>query len=112
MGRKNILFIFTGSISCYKACEAVAKLRQNHNVQTVLTASASKFIGSATLEALTGNVVLTDTFGEGKALDHIHEVRKSDVIVITSANFINKISKVLGMILRRPCFLPMTLKNL
>ena len=98
MENKNILFIITGSIACYKACEVVAKLRQKNKVQVVMTKSAQEFVGTATLEALTSNPVLTDTFEKGKALDHIHEVRKADVIIIApaTANFINKISQGIG----------------
>lgn len=91
---KKILFILNGSIACYKACEAVAKLRREYQVQCVMTDSARKFIGTATLEALTGLPVLTNTFEPGKALHHIDEVRKADAIVIApaTANFINKIA--------------------
>ena len=68
MENKNILFIITGSIACYKACEVVAKLRQKNKVQVVMTKSAQEFVGTATLEALTSNPVLTDTFEKGKAM--------------------------------------------
>lgn len=95
---KNILVMVTGSISAYKACDLVARLRLNNKVQVVMTKSAQKFIGTATFEALTGNQVLTDTFEPGKALDHIHEVRKADVIVVApaTANFINKMAQGIG----------------
>lgn len=91
---QNVLFIMTGSISCYKACEAISKLRREYNVQVVMTKSAKKFVGESTPEALTGKSVLIDTFEKGKALDHIHEIRKADVVVIApaTANFIGKIA--------------------
>ena len=47
----NLLFIFTGSIAGYKACDAVSRLVQKgHRVQVVATAAALKFVGAATLE--------------------------------------------------------------
>lgn len=96
--KQKILFIMTGSISCYKVCEAISKLRQTYSVQVVMTKSATQFVGSATLEALTGLPVLTDTFEPSKALHHISEVRNSDIIVIApaTANFIAKISNGIG----------------
>jgi phosphopantothenoylcysteine decarboxylase/phosphopantothenate--cysteine ligase len=66
MSKSNILFIFTGSIACYKAVSVVSKLVQAGNdVHCVLTKSSSKFIGKTTLEGLTGNKVHGDLFEEG-----------------------------------------------
>lgn len=95
MSKSNILFIFTGSIACYKAVSVVSKLVQAGNdVHCVLTKSASKFIGKTTLEGLTGNNVHGDLFEEGSVMGHIHLLRKADMVVVApaTANFINKIA--------------------
>lgn len=91
----NILFIFSGSIACYKACEAVSRLVQNgHKVRTVATASALKFIGPATLEGLTGSAAMTDIFASGSAMDHINLTRWADLVIVcpATANTINRLA--------------------
>lgn len=91
----HILFIFTGSIACYKAVNVVSKLAQEgHQVQCVMTPSASQFIGTATLEGLTGLRVHTSVFEEGQIMGHIKLIRDADIVVVApaTANFINKIS--------------------
>ena len=66
MSGSNLLFVFTGSIAGYKACEAVSRLVQRgHRVRCGATAAALKFIGPATLEGLTGSPVLSDLFEPG-----------------------------------------------
>ena len=89
----NILFIFTGSIACYKACDAVSRLVQNgHKVRTVATASALKFIGPSTLEGLTGSAAATDIFASGSAMEHINLTRWADLVIVcpATANTINR----------------------
>ena len=91
----NILFIFSGSIACYKACEAVSRLVQNgHKVRTVATPSALKFIGPATLEGLTGSAVMSDIFASGSAMEHINLTRWADLVIVcpATANTINRLA--------------------
>jgi len=88
----NLLFILTGSIACYKACDAISQLVQReHRVRTVATASALKFVGTTTLEALTREKVATALFAEGAALEHIDLARWADVVVVcpATANTLN-----------------------
>ncbi len=95
MSGSNILFIFSGSIACYKACEAVSRLVQNgHKVRTVATPSALKFIGPATLEGLTGSAVLSDIFASGSAMEHIALTRWADLVIVcpATANTINRLA--------------------
>jgi phosphopantothenoylcysteine decarboxylase/phosphopantothenate--cysteine ligase len=99
MSGSNILFIFTGSIACFKACDAVSRLVQRgHTVRTVATPSALKFIGPATLEGLTGSPALQDTFAPGAALEHINLTRWADAVVVcpATANMINRFAAGLG----------------
>jgi phosphopantothenoylcysteine decarboxylase/phosphopantothenate--cysteine ligase len=86
MSGSNLLFIFTGSIACYKACDAVSRLvRRGHRVRTVATVSALKFIGPATLEGLTGAPVLSDAFAPGSAMEHINVTRWADAVIVCPA---------------------------
>lgn len=95
MLKSKILFVFTGSIACYKAVNVVSKLVQaGHQVTCVLTSSAEKFIGKATLEGLTNQRVHSDLFQEGSVMGHIHLMREADLVVVApaTANYINKIA--------------------
>jgi phosphopantothenoylcysteine decarboxylase/phosphopantothenate--cysteine ligase len=92
---KNVLFLLTGSIACYKACAAISKLAQaGVTVQTVATPSALKFVGTATLEGLSSRPVFTDVFEPHRALDHIELARAADLAVVcpATANTINRLA--------------------
>ncbi len=95
MSGSNLLFVFTGSIAGYKACETVSRLVQRgHRIRCVATAAALKFIGPATLEGLTGSPVLSDLFEPGRALDHITLTRWADAVVVcpATANTLNRLA--------------------
>jgi phosphopantothenoylcysteine decarboxylase/phosphopantothenate--cysteine ligase len=86
MSGSNILFIVTGSIAGYKACDAVSRLvRRGHKVRAVMTASARRFIGPATLEGLTGEPVRSELFAPGAALEHVALDRWADAVVVCPA---------------------------
>ena len=71
MRQSKLLFSISGSIAAYKAAETISKLVQKgYEVQVVTTKSALKFIGTATLEGLTGKKVMTDTFENGQMMSH------------------------------------------
>ena len=91
----EVLFQLSGSIAAYKACHVVSRLVQaGCAVQTVATRAALEFVGPATLEGLTGRAVATDTFAAGSHMDHIHLVRRADLIVLcpATANTINRLA--------------------
>jgi len=93
MSGSNLLFILTGSIAGFKACEAISQLvRRGHRVRTVATAAALRFTGAATLEGLTGSPVLTDLFAAGAALEHINLTRWADAVMVcpATANTLNR----------------------
>lgn len=95
MSKSKILFIMTGSIACYKACNVISKLiQQGHEVQVVATASALKFVGNATIEGLTGKPAISDLFESGNVMDHIHLARWADLVIVApaTAHFMNKMS--------------------
>ncbi len=81
---KKITLIVTGSIAAYKACEVVRQLRKKGaTAHVVLTQAAESFIGSATLQALSGNAVSTDKAPAG--LSHITLAQNVDAIVVAPA---------------------------
>lgn len=93
MSGSNLLFVLTGSIAGFKACEAISQLVQRgHRVRTVATPAARQFVGAATLEGLTGSPALTDLFAPGAALEHIELTRWADAVVVcpATANTINR----------------------
>jgi phosphopantothenoylcysteine decarboxylase/phosphopantothenate--cysteine ligase len=93
--KPRLLFVLTGSISCYKACFAISRLVQaGIEVRTVATPSALRFVGSATLEGLTGHPVAGDLWESGKAMDHINLARWADLALVApaTANTLNRLS--------------------
>ena len=92
----RLLFALTGSISCYKACHAISRLVQaGVEVQTVVTPSALRFIGPATLEGLTGRAPFADLWEGGRAMDHIELARWADLAVVCPASA-NTIARLAG----------------
>jgi phosphopantothenoylcysteine decarboxylase/phosphopantothenate--cysteine ligase len=93
MSGSNIVVVLTGSIAGYKACDVISRLVQlGHRVRAVATESALRFVGTATLEGLTGERVLTDLFETGAALEHIQMMRWADAVVVcpATANTLNR----------------------
>lgn len=95
MLKNKILIKITGSIAAYKVGNLISKLVQNNfEVKTVVTKSALNFIGTATLEGLTGNHVYMETFENDKMMSHINLTKWADltILVPADANTINKYS--------------------
>ena len=83
----KILFLLSGSIACYKACELISRLtRRGAAVQTVASAGALRFVGAATLEGLSGRPVFGDVFEEGRMMDHIRLARWADAAILCPAS--------------------------
>ena len=94
---KRLLLGITGGIAAYKAAEVARLLvKKDIDVQTVMTESACKFVGPATLQALTGNTVFTDLWDSriNNNMAHINISRDASAILISpaSANFIAKLA--------------------
>ncbi len=94
---KRLLLGITGGIAAYKTAEVARLLvQENVDVQTVMTESACRFIGPATLQALTGKIVFTDLWDNRIAnnMAHINISRDVDAILIApaSADFIAKLA--------------------
>lgn len=91
----RLLFQLSGSIACYKACELISRLVQRGiEVQTVASAGALRFVGTATLEGLTGRPAFTDTFEPGRMMDHIRLARWADAALLcpASADALNRLA--------------------
>jgi phosphopantothenoylcysteine decarboxylase/phosphopantothenate--cysteine ligase len=95
---RHIVLGLTGGVACYKAAELARELvRAGASVQVVMTESACRFIGPATLQALTNHPVYTDTW-DARApnnMAHINLSRSADAIVVApaSADFIARIAQ-------------------
>lgn len=92
---KRIVLGVTGGIAAYKAAEIVSLLtRRGACVRVVMTANACKFLAPLTLETLSGNPVLTDTFGPRENLAHISLAKWADLFLIApaTANILGKLA--------------------
>ena len=92
---QTLLFLLTGSIACFKACELISRLaKRGIAVQTVASAGALKFVGAATLEGLTGRPPFTDLYQPGRAMDHINLSRWADAAIVcpATANSLNRLA--------------------
>ncbi len=95
--RASIILGITGGVAAYKAAElARLWIKAGYAVQAAMTEAATHFVGTATLQALTGRPVLTDLWGTaGSGMDHIHASRQADLIVVApaSADFMAKLAQ-------------------
>ena len=92
---RRILFLLTGSIACFKACDLVSRLaKRGLAVQTVASAGALRFVGAATLEGLTGRAPFTDLYEPGRTMDHIRLARWADLALLcpATANSMNRLA--------------------
>jgi phosphopantothenoylcysteine decarboxylase / phosphopantothenate---cysteine ligase len=94
---RRIVLGLTGGIAAYKAAELTRLLvKEGIAVDVVMTRAATQFIAPITLQALSGNPVLTDLWDSGapNAMGHIELSRHADAIVVApaSADFIAKLA--------------------
>jgi phosphopantothenoylcysteine decarboxylase/phosphopantothenate--cysteine ligase len=94
--KRKVLLGVTGSIAAYKSAE-LARLfvSWGYEVRCVLTDSAQQFITPVTMQAVTGNTVITDFWSsEASGTGHIEAASWADVVVIApaTADFIAKLS--------------------
>lgn len=84
--RKRVIVGVTGGIAAYKACALVRQFAEaGHDVQVIPTASALKFIGAATFEALSGNPVHTGVFENVHEVPHVRLGQQADLVVVAPA---------------------------
>jgi len=85
----------SGGIGAYKAVEVVRGLqKQGHDVVSVMTQNATRFVGPLTFEAITRRKVLLDQFepGANADIEHIAIAASIDLLIVApaTANIIGK----------------------
>ena len=86
----------TGGIAAYKAASIIRLLvKAGHEVHAVPTASALRFIGTPTLEALSRNPVSSEVFDDVAEVRHVALGQRADLIIIAPATA-NSIAKLAG----------------
>jgi phosphopantothenoylcysteine decarboxylase / phosphopantothenate---cysteine ligase len=93
----RVVLGLTGGIAAYKAAELTRLLvKEGIAVDVVMTSAAAQFIAPMTLQALSGNPVLSGLWDSGaaNAMGHIELSRHADAIVVApaSADFIAKLA--------------------
>jgi len=93
----RIVLGLAGGIAAYKAAELTRLfVKAGIRIDVVMTAGACRFITPMTLQALSGNPVLTDLWASGAAngMGHIDLSRGANAIVVApaSADFLAKIA--------------------
>jgi phosphopantothenoylcysteine decarboxylase/phosphopantothenate--cysteine ligase len=111
---RHLLLGVTGGVAAFKACELARELqRRGATVQVAMTDAATKFIGTATFQALTGRPVYTDAW-DGRidnGMPHIDLSRGADAILVApaTADFMAKVAQGLAddllstLVLARDC---------
>jgi phosphopantothenoylcysteine decarboxylase/phosphopantothenate--cysteine ligase len=95
-GRRLLLGV-TGGVAAFKACELARELqRRGATVQVVMTEAATRFIGTATFQALTGRPVFVDAW-DGRidnGMPHIDLSREADAVLVApaTADFMAKVA--------------------
>lgn len=95
--KKSIVLGITGGIAAYKAAELVRLLVKNNiEVQVVMTQAACQFITPVTMQALSGKPVFTEMWDASipNGMPHIELSRAADAIVVApaSADFMAKLA--------------------
>jgi len=93
---KKLVFGITGGIAAYKAAELVRLLiKENYDVQVVMTEAATQFITPMTMQALSGKPVFIGMWDSSidNGMPHIELSRDADAILIApaTAEFIAKL---------------------
>lgn len=91
----------TGGIGAYKAVEVARGLqKRGHDVVAIMTATATKFVGPITFEAITRRRVITDQFepGVNADIEHISIASTIDLLLVApaTANVIGKFANGLA----------------
>ena len=82
----RVLVGITGGVAAYKAAEVIRLLTESgHEVRAVPTANALRFIGSATLEALTHNSVNSELYEQIEDVRHIELAKWAELVLVAPA---------------------------
>lgn len=94
---KTVVLAITGSIAAYKIANLARMLKKLHaDVQVLMTQNATNFINPITLETLTNQKCLIDTFDRNfqYSVEHVALAKRADVVLVApaSANVIGKLA--------------------
>ncbi len=94
---KRIVLGLSGGVACYKAAELCRLLvKAGSQVQVVMSEGAQAFITPTTMQALSGQPVITSQWDSShpNAMPHINATRGADLIVVApcSANFLSRLA--------------------
>lgn len=82
----HVLLGITGGISAYKATGIIRILTESgHTVKVLPTQNALRFIGAATLEALSHNSVDADLYTDVADVKHIALAQEADLVIVAPA---------------------------
>jgi phosphopantothenoylcysteine decarboxylase / phosphopantothenate---cysteine ligase len=82
-----VLLGVSGGIAAYKACTLLRILRESgHEVRVVPTASALRFVGAPTWEALSGHPVSDSVWSDVPGVPHVSLGRWADVVMVAPAS--------------------------
>jgi phosphopantothenoylcysteine decarboxylase/phosphopantothenate--cysteine ligase len=94
---RTLLLGVTGGVAAFKSCELARELqRRGAVVQVAMTDAATRFVGTATFQALTGRPVYVDAW-DGRidnGMPHIDLSRGTDAILVApaTADFLAKVA--------------------
>ena len=96
VGRRILLGV-TGGVAAFKACELARELqRRGASVQVAMTEAATRFVGPASFQALTGKPVFDDQWDAriDNRMAHIELSRGADVVLVApaTADFMAKLA--------------------
>lgn len=94
---KTVVLAVSGSIAAYKIANLARMIKKlGGNVHVLMTKNSAEFINPITLETLTQNKCLIDTFDRNfqYSVEHVALAKQADVVMIApaSANVIGKIA--------------------
>jgi len=82
----RILVGITGGIAAYKAAEIVREFTEaGHQVRVVATPNALRFIGAATLEALSHNPVSSELYDDIPEVKHVELAHWAEAVLVAPA---------------------------
>jgi phosphopantothenoylcysteine decarboxylase / phosphopantothenate---cysteine ligase len=85
-GMSRIVLGVGGGVAAYKSALLLRALTEaGHDVRVVPTASALRFVGAATFEALSGHPVSTEVWDDVPEVAHVRIGQTADLVLVTPA---------------------------
>ena len=83
----HVIVGITGGIAAYKATGIIRLFTEaGHTVKVIPTQNALRFIGAATLEALSHNAVDPDLYTDVESVKHVQLGQEADLVVVAPAS--------------------------